>query len=61
VLFGGGGWYFVIFMTVGPRRSVVGTIRKGIFGSVLLLLGEHVCHAGDKQGLHAQEEGTCMQ
>ena len=27
-------------MTIGPRRSVVGTIGKGIFGSVLLLLVE---------------------
>ena len=38
----GWGWglCFVIFMTIGPRRSVVGTIGKGIFGSVLLLLVE---------------------
>ena len=60
----GVGLCFVIFMTIGPRRSVVGTIGKGIFGSVLLLLvdGEehrqYLCHEGDKQGVHAQEEGT---
>ena len=36
----GWGLCFVIFMTIGPRRSVEGTIEKGIFGSVLLLLGE---------------------
>ena len=35
-----GGLCLVIFMTIGPRRSVVGTIGKGIFGSVLLLLVE---------------------
>ena len=34
------GLCFVIFMTIGTRRSVVGTIGKGIFGSVLLLLVE---------------------
>ena len=56
------GLCFVIFMTIGPRRSVVGTIGKGIFGWVSADAAgggeehrQHVCH---KQGVHAQEEGT---
>ena len=58
------GLCFVIFMTIGPRRSVVGTIGKGIFGWVSADAAgggeehrQHVCHEGDKQGVHAVQ---CM-